>query len=198
VSLVACRACGTEWAATVRPCCPTCLLDRWLASPDLISDKHHPENASEVHPDYRSMVSDELVANLRAVLAEAAMHGTWYYNTEYEKYNHITHLPLQLKPGVGQSAGNARPDRFLEDLVVADADQDPHLFADGHERTRYKLAAGIYRPLPTCARARCDNLSPPRSRRCVVHVDPPLAVLPAVVGRSVRPGARRSANRRDG
>jgi hypothetical protein len=176
LSIVECRVCHGEWAATIRPCCPSCLLAAWLASPNLVTEKHHPDGASRIHEDYRSVVSEDLIANLRVVLADAVMSGTWYFNTEYEKFNHVTRMPLQRKPGSGLRAGQANPDRRLEDLVVADADQDPHVFADDSNETRRKIATGIYRPLEACSRAKCDNLSPPRQRYCAIHLDPPRAI----------------------
>jgi len=176
LSIVECRLCRVEWAATVRPCCPSCLVDTWLASPNLITDKHHPESTDQAHEDYRSVVSDELIANLRSILEDAVMSGTWYFNTEYEKFNHVTRLPLHQKPGSGLRPGNVHPDRRLDDLVIADADQDPHLFADDRNETRRKIATGIYRPLEPCSRAKCDNLSSPRQRHCAIHSSPPLAL----------------------
>jgi len=176
VSIVKCRTCETEWAATVRPYCPTCLLTAWLSSPNLITEKHDPQNTSHVRDEYRSVVSDEVIENLRAFLEDAVASGTWYYNTEYEKFNHVTRLPLQRKPGAGLSSGNRHPDRHLDDFVVADADQDPHLFADDKNETRRKITSGVYQPLETCSHARCDNLTQPRLRRCAIHTDPPLAI----------------------
>jgi len=167
-----------EWAANVRPCCPSCLVSAWLASPNLITEKHHPTKLEMVHGEYRSVLTQEVVENLRAVLEDAVDGGTWYFNTEYEKFNHVTRLPLQQKPGSGVGAGRSSPERRLEDLVVADADCDPHVFADDRAETRRKIAAGIYRPLEACRRADCDNLSRPRFRECAVHVDPPLAMRP--------------------
>lgn len=177
MSVAICRSCGTRWAATVAPCCPTCLLEAWLSSPNLISPKHHPEHQSLVHEEYRSVVSEDIVADIRAILEAAVSDGTWYYNTEYEKFNHVTRLPLQRKPGTGLSSGNMNPDRHLDDLVVADADQDPHVFADDRNETRRKISKGIYRPLEPCTRSKCDNLSPPRHRKCAIHTDPPLATM---------------------
>ena len=175
MSIVVCHTCSTEWAATARPWCPTCLLAKWTSSPNLITEKHAPENATAIREDYRSVVSEEVVNNLRAFLADAVASGTWYYNTEYQKYNHVTRLPLEQKPGAGVSSGNSQPDRHLDDFVVADADFDPHLFVDDRNETRRKLTTGIYRPLHACSRAKCDNLSQPRVRKCVLHADPPIA-----------------------
>jgi len=174
--VVVCRTCSTEWAATVRPWCPACLLAKWTTSPNLITHKHAPENASAVHDEYRSFVSEEVAQNLPAFLSDAVVSGTWYYHLEYEKYNHVTRLPLEQKPGAGVSSGNARPDRHLDDFVIADADFDPHVFVDDRRETRRKLTTGVYRPLETCSRAKCDNLSQPRARKCVLHAAPPLAM----------------------
>lgn len=177
MSIVRCRSCETLWAATVQPCCPACLLAGWLSSPNLITQKHRPESQSSVHDDYRSVVSEDIVKDIRSILEAAVSDGTWYYNTEYGKFNHVTRLPLERKPGTGLSAGNTNPDRHLDDLVVADADQDPHVFADDRNETRRKITTGIYRPLEPCSRSKCDNLSPPRQRKCALHTDPPLATL---------------------
>jgi hypothetical protein len=146
-----------------------------LASPNLITPKHDPQNTWQAHDEYRSVVTDDVIDDLRAVLEDAVASGTWYYNTEYEKFNHVTRLPLQQKPGSGFRSGNVHPDRRLDDLVVADADQDPHLFADDSNETRRKIERGIYQPLETCSRAKCDNLCRPRFRKCVIHAEPPLA-----------------------
>jgi hypothetical protein len=175
LSVVVCRTCSTEWAATVRPWCPNCLLEKWAASPNLITEKHAPETARETRDDYRSVVSKDVVRNLRAFLSDAVTSGTWYFHAEFEKYNHVTRLPRGQKPGSGVSSGNARPDRRLDDFVIADADFDPHIFVDDRDETRRKLTTGIYRPLESCSRAKCDNLSQPRVRKCVIHADPPLA-----------------------
>lgn len=175
MSLVTCRKCEMEWAASVRPCCPACLVSTWLASPNLITDKHHPVQLSLAHDEYRSVVTEDVVTNLRAFLEDAVARGTWYYNTEYEKFNHVTRLPLQQKPGSGVSAGKIHPDRRLDDLVIADADHDPHVFVDDRNETRRKIESGVYRPLETCSRAKCDNVTRPRFRECAIHVDPPLA-----------------------
>ena len=175
MSLVTCRKCETQWAASVRPCCPACLVSMWLASPNLITDKHHPVKLSAAQDEYRSVVTEDVVANLRAFLEDAVAMGTWYYNTEYQKFNHVTRLPLQKKPGSGVRAGKVQPDRLLDDLVIADADRDPHLFVDDRNETRRKIESGIYRPLETCSREKCDNVTRPGYRECAIHVDPPLA-----------------------
>jgi len=175
MAIVTCKTCEMDWAANARPCCPHCLLRAWLASPNLITDKHDPAKLDEVHHEYRSILTEEVAENLRAFLAEAVENGTWYYNTEYEKFNHVTRLPLQRKPGSGVSSGATQLHRRLEDLVVADADRDPHVFADDREETRRKISGGIYLPLDACARANCDNLSQPGFRECAIHSDPPRA-----------------------
>lgn len=173
--MLRCCVCDTHWAASVRPCCPTCLVAGWLASPNLLTGKHHPESLGEVHDQYRSIVTETVAENLREFLVAAVAEGTWYYNTEYEKFNHVTRLPLDHKPGSGVAAGKSQPERRLEDLVIADADRDPHIFANDREETRRRIAAGIYRRLVTCSRPDCDNLTPPRSRECALHSAPPLA-----------------------
>jgi hypothetical protein len=117
----------------------------------------------------------EVTENLRGFLDAAVADGTWYFNTEFEKYNHITRLPLDQKPGSGIDAGMVQPNRHLEDLVIADADSDPHLFADDREETRRKITTGIYVALEKCVESDCDNLGQPRSRSCATHMDPPLA-----------------------
>ena len=142
----------------------------------IITDKHHPVELSRAHDEYRSVVTEDVVENLRAFLEDAVVSGTWYYNTEYEKFNHVTRLPLQQKPGSGVSAGRVHPDRRLDDLVIADADQDPHVFVDDRNETRRKIESGVYRPLETCGRAKCDNVTQPRFRECAIHVNPPLAI----------------------
>jgi hypothetical protein len=169
MSIVCCPVCETRWAASIRPCCPTCLVARWLASPNLLADKHHPVSVGEVHDEYRSIVTETVAENLRDFLEAAVANGAWYYNTEYEKFNHVTWLPLDHKPGSGIRAGKRHPERRLEYFVIADADRDPHVFADDREEMRRKISTGIYRPLDSCSRPECDNLAPPRSRECELH-----------------------------
>lgn len=175
MSVLTCRTCETDWAASIRPCCPVCLVSSWLASPHLLTEKHHPDHAARPHDEYRSVVTVDVAENLRDFLHAAVVDGTWYFNTEFEKYNHITRLPLDQKPGAGIDAGMVQPNRHLEDLVIADADCDPHLFADDREETRRKIATGIYVHLEKCVEIDCDNLGQPRSRSCASHTDPPLA-----------------------
>jgi hypothetical protein len=176
MAIVTCTICEQDWAASAQPCCPRCLLTAWLASPTLITEKHDPAHLERVHHEYRSILTEEVAGNLGAFLADAVQNGTWYYNTEYERYNHVTRMPLQRKPGAGVGSGATRLQRRLEDLVVADADGAPHVFADDRNETRRKIARGIYLPLDACARANCDNVSQPGFRECAVHVDPPRAV----------------------
>jgi len=175
MSVVRCRRCDTHWSATVQPLCPVCLLESWLASPDLVTPKHHPEHRSAVHDDYRSILAPEVLDDLRATLAAAVVEGTWYYNTEYEKFNHVTRRPMDRKPGAGLHAGSTNPDRHLDDLVVADADRAPHVFADHRDETRRKITKGVYLPLETCSRSKCDNLRTPGEQKCAIHTSPPLA-----------------------
>jgi len=176
MAIVTCTACEKDWAASAQPCCPQCLLAAWLASPNLLTEKHDPARLGRVHHEYRSILTEEVVQNLDVFLADAVQNGTWYYNTEYEKFNHVTRLPLQQKPGAGVASGATQLQRRLEDLVVADADRDPHVFADDREETRRKIARGVYLPLGACSRANCDNLRHPGFRECAVHVDPPRAI----------------------
>jgi hypothetical protein len=175
MSLLTCVTCANDWAASIRPCCPSCLVSSWLSSPNLISEKHHPESLSRPLEQYRSVVTPEVATNLRTYLDAAVTSGTWYFNTEFEKFNHVTRLPLDQKPGSGVDAGKLQPNRRLEDLVIADADRDPHLFADDREETRRKITSGIYIHLEACARSGCDNLVQPRSRECAIHMDRPVA-----------------------
>jgi hypothetical protein len=175
VVAVTCNACSTEWAAAVRPCCPSCLVNGWLSRSDLVTGKHDPRNMGAVQGGYRSVLRDVVVRDLRGFLHAAVESGTWYYHTEHEAYNHVTHMPLDQKPGFAVGAGQDRTSRHLEDLVIADADRAPHVFADGRDATRRKLVTGVYRPLETCARRGCDNLAQPRGRTCAIHADPPLA-----------------------
>jgi len=176
VSVVRCRRCDTPWSATVQPLCPSCLLESWLACPNLVTSKHHPDSRVAAREDYRSVLAPEVLADLRTVLEAAAYEGTWYFNTAYEKFNHVTRRPLDRNPGAGLRAGNTNPDRQLEDLVVADADRDPHVFADDRAETRRQVTAGIYVPLETCSRSKCDNLRAPGEPKCALHTTPPLAI----------------------
>jgi len=176
VSIVACSSCATEWAASLRPCCPACMVSGWLRSPNLLAPKHDPRDLGSKHHEYRSILSVDVVDDLSRFLHAAAEEGTWYYHTEYEAFNHVTHMPLDQKPGSAVGAGRAQPSQRLEDMVVADADRDPHVFADSRDATRRKIAAGVYRQLVPCSRSDCDNVAQPRSRKCALHTTPPLAI----------------------
>lgn len=194
MAIVTCKVCEHDWAASAQPWCPRCLLATWLANPNLLTAKHDPGRLDRVHHEYRSVLTEEVARSLDVFLADAVQNGTWYFNTEYEKFNHVTRLPLQQKPGAGVRSGATGRERRLEDLVVADADRDPHVFADDRAETRRKIARGIYLPLDACSRAGCDNLRHPRFRECAVHVDPPRATpgFPACAGgdRREQDGAR--------
>ena len=175
MSIVTCRVCRRPWDGATAPRCPPCLAARWLAAPDLIFDKHDPDTPRFVSDHYRSLVTREFLENRRAYLEYAAAHGSWYYQTFYQTWSHYTPEPLGRSPGAGIPAGEAEPDHQLDALLVADALDDPHVFAVDPILFLERIDAGDFVPLKPCADPDCDNLRVPGHIRCAIHTRPRLA-----------------------
>jgi len=170
-------------------CCPGCLAARWLATPNLLRGKHDPRAAEEPHPDYRSIVTPRLIEELPAVLAFAATHGTWFYDTGYEMLVHLTPTPLGRAPGAGIPAGRREPEHALDSLFIAEADsaEEAHLFAADAERHRAQVKAGVFLPLGECEHPGCGNLAIPRHGVCIPHAEAAWARWPEVFPAGVEP-----------
>lgn len=166
-----CPTCDASFDGTRVVCCPACLAKRWLATPNLVREKHDPHVDVTAHAEYRSVVTPRLIADLAAVLGHAAAHGAWFFDTGYQMLVHLTSVPLGRAPGAGIPAGRREPEHALDCLFIAEADSadQAHVFAVDGERHRAQVQAGVFEPLGECAEAACDNLALPRLAVCMVH-----------------------------
>ena len=181
MSLANCRSCQTPWEASRVACCPRCMAERWLSTPDLIREKHDPRALGARQDRYRSVVTPRVVEDVRAVLEFAARTGSWFHDTDYGMLVHFTPLPLGRAPGVGIPAGRRDPEHALDCLLIAEADsqQTAHIFAVDRDRHEAQVRAGIFEPLGECNRADCENLALPVLSTCVEHARGALAGWPA-------------------
>lgn len=181
MSEVRCASCDESFEGSRVVCCPTCLAKRWLATPNLVREKHDPRHGGDPHPEYRSIVTARFVADLSRVLAVAAAEGTWFRDTGYGMLVHVTPLPLGRAPGVGIPAGRRSPEHALDCLFIAEADsaEQAHVFAVDGERHQSQVRAGVFEPLGGCGQQECRNLALPTHPTCLLHADEALLAWPA-------------------
>ncbi len=181
MSLARCRSCHTPWETSRVACCPRCLAERWLSTPDLIREKHDPRALRARQDRYRSVVTPRVVEDVRAVLEFAARTGSWFHDSDYGMLVHLTPLPLGRAPGVGIPAGRRDPEHALDCLFIAEADsqQNAHIFAVDGDRHEAQVRAGVFEPLGECDRGDCGNLALPVLSCCVDHASGALAGWPA-------------------
>jgi hypothetical protein len=175
-----CPTCLDEWDATRVVCCPSCLAKRWLATPNLIREKHDPGELGTRSTEYRSVVTSRLIDDLALVLIDAATNGAWFYDTHYRMLVHVTPTPLGRAPGAGIPAGQREPDHALDCLFIAEADsaEQSHVFAVDGARHQAQVRAGAFEPLGGCDASACVNLEIPLRSRCSAHLDPPVLRWP--------------------
>jgi hypothetical protein len=166
-----CKRCDTSWNAATTPCCPHCLVETWLATEHFIRPKHDPAELPSRSERYRSVLTQDFVAQRRSYLEHAATHGTWYYDTFYEMYVHFTPNPLGRAPGVGIPPGKTMPEHALDSLLIVEANSasEAHAFAVEAARHASQVRAGEFEALARCPAPDCGNLGVPGSSQCVNH-----------------------------
>lgn len=175
MSKTLCQSCGTSWDATRAPVCPHCLVEAWMATEHFIRPKHDPAELPGSSERYRSILTQDFVAERRVYLEHAASHGTWYYDTFYEMYVHFTPSPLGRSPGVGVPAGKPMPEHALDSLLIVEANSasEAHAFAVEAARHAAQVEAGEFEALGSCPAPGCDNLAVPGRAHCVNHETDP-------------------------
>ncbi len=171
MSEVGCDLCGGCFDAARLPVCPACLVGAWLSSEAFVRPKHDPRLLPLVWPGYRSVLSPNFVTTPHPHLEFAARSGTWYHDTYYEMFVHMTYEPLGLHPGSGIPEGKTEPEHSLDSLLIAEANSksEAHAFAVSRAQFEAQTRAGEFVPLAPCAFDACENLSVPDLPRCVLH-----------------------------
>ncbi len=171
MSRVGCNQCGEEFDAALTPVCPACLVTAWLASKAFVRPKHDPRLLPLAWESYRSVLSPNLVEDPRPHLEFAARAGSWYRDTYYEMFVHVTHEPLGLSPGAGIPEGRTTAEHSLDSLLIAEANSksEAHAFAVSRDQFEAQIRAAEFVPLTACSLKRCDNLSAPGETRCTSH-----------------------------
>jgi hypothetical protein len=171
MSEITCETCRTAFEGARLAWCPKCLAARWLATPELVREKHDPSAATTQLSTYRSLITPRLKTELGAVLEAAARNGRWYWDRDYEMWVHVSERPLGRAPGVGIPAGREQPEHALDCLFIAEADsaETAHVFAADGERHQAQVRAGVFEPLGLCAAQSCENLRNPNGTRCAAH-----------------------------
>ena len=173
MSEITCSACGGSFEGSRLAWCPTCLAARWLATPELVREKHDPAAVTNRLETYRSVITPRLKAELGDVLAHAAASGRWFWDRDYGMWVHVSERPLGRAPGVGIRPGRGEADHALDCLFVAEADsaEQAHVFAADGKRHQAQVRAGVFEPLGACTSAGCDNLRAPGQAHCAGHDD---------------------------
>jgi hypothetical protein len=171
MSSAICKECGGGWEASLQPGCPGCLAEKWLTTENFIRPKHDPAELPGRSERYRSVLTHDFIARRRSYLEHAAAHGTWYYDTFYEIYVHLTPSPLGRSPGVGIPAGSTMPDHALDSLLIVEANsaREAHAFAVDGARHAAQVKAGEFEELGVCPFPTCENLPVPGRSHCVNH-----------------------------
>jgi len=172
MSEIDCVRCAGRFDVGRHPVCPACLVDAWLATEGFVREKHDPRRLPMAWQGYRSVLNPNLVAAPRPHLEYAAANGTWYRDTFYEMFVHITHEPLGLHPGSGIPEGETQPDHGLDSLLVAEANSttEAHAFAVAREQFEAQIQAGEFVPLSACVQSGCTYPGVPGLDHCALHV----------------------------
>lgn len=180
MSLVRCRTCERRFEGSRLACCPGCLAARWLATPNLVREKHDPRVRADRQQQYRSLVTPRVLDDLRAVLEFAAEAGSWFHDRDYGMWIHLTPRPLGRAPGVGVPAGSHDAEHALDCLFIAEADspENAHIFAVDGSRHDAQVRAGVFEPLARCDHGHCENLALPVLPSCAEHAEGELARWP--------------------
>jgi hypothetical protein len=151
--------------------CPTCLATAWLESEAFVRPKHDPRLLPLAWEGYRSVLSPNLVRDARPHLEFAARTGSWYRDTHYEMFVHMTHEPMGLAPGSGIPDGKTAPEHSLDSLLIAEADskREAHAFAVSRDQFEAQVRAAEFVPLGRCPVNDCDNLIAPGGAQCLQH-----------------------------
>ena len=171
MSEIRCTRCGKGFDGRSVACCPACLAQRWLETPNLVRPKHDPSAATSRLDTYRSLVTPRLKTDLREVLQDAAARGRWFRDMDYGMWVHVTVRPLGRAPGVGVLAGRTEPDHALDCLFIAEADSavEAHVFAADGARHEAQVRAGVFEPLGGCDTPGCENFRAPGHPDCDAH-----------------------------
>jgi hypothetical protein len=189
MSLVRCRTCDRRFEGSRLACCPGCLAARWLATPNLVREKHDPRVRAERQQQYRSLVTPRVLDDLRAVLEFAAEAGSWFHDRDYGMWIHLTPRPLGRAPGVGVPAGSHDAEHALDCLFIAEADspENAHIFAVDSSRHDAQVRAGVFEPLAGCDHGHCENLALPVLPSCAEHAEGELARWPGLLPSTADP-----------
>jgi hypothetical protein len=174
MGILECSECRASFDAARTPTCPRCLAEHWLACETLVRPKHDPRQLPLRWESYRSVLSPSLVADPRPHLEDAALRGSWFFDTHYEMIVHFTHEPLGRSPGSGIPEGQSMPAHALDSLLIAEADSmlEAHAFATSKKQFDAQILAGEFVPLPECGEPGCLHICRPGSNRCIVHSSP--------------------------
>jgi hypothetical protein len=142
-----------------------------MATEHFIRPKHDPAELPGRSDRYRSVLTQDFITQRRSYLEHAAAHGTWYYDTFYEMYVHLTPSPLGRAPGVGIPPGKPMPEHALDALLIVEANSasEAHAFAVDSARHAAQVTAGEFEELGSCPVPGCDNLAVPGATHCVNH-----------------------------
>ncbi|MFT5441206.1 MAG: hypothetical protein ACI8W3_000246 [Myxococcota bacterium] len=172
MSDVQCNQCNDVFDGKALPACPACLAAAWLATENFVRPKHDPRLLPLAWEGYRSVLNPALVNTPREHLAYAAQHGTWFRDTYYDMFVHMTFEPLGRAPGSGIPEGKVSPEHSLDALLIVEANSavEAHGFAVARTQFDAQIKAGEFEPLTPCRQPACDNIASPGHPTCGTHL----------------------------
>lgn len=170
--LIRCSTCTAEFDPARHSTCPTCLARHWSSAPGLTRPKHDPSFLPSGCPSFRSVLTQEFVADKTTFLHGAAMSGEFLFSNRHKKWCHFTDGPLYLMPGSGVPKNAPMPTHSLDSLLIADATGDAHAFAVDCASFKTEISAGDYVRLTTCRSTGCSNPCAPGDSLCATHRAP--------------------------
>lgn len=175
MTILTCNKCGNVWDGYKNPLCPKCLAAEWAAKPDFVRAKHDPSMLPSGSPEYRSVLTEDVIVRKSEFLEYAAASGDWFFSKPHNKFCHFTPDPLGVIPGSGLKPGAPWPDHALDGLLIADANRNSHAYAADQVAFRAGVRTGRLQPLGRCGALGCQNLAVPGESRCTLHRPNPLS-----------------------
>lgn len=127
--------------------CRDCIKTKWQYSKDFIRPKHDPTYLPWSLPRFRSVVTMDFITNAHLFIQTIVDDGSFYYDSYHNNYCCV------LNSALGNVSGSAIPPNYsmptypLDSIIVADAIDNPHVFAVDFSTINAEIIAGILIPI---------------------------------------------------
>ena len=119
----------------------------WENSTGFIKPKHNPYYLPWPLPKFRSVVTEDFITDKSLFIQTIAEEGVYYLNNEHNN------ICCVLNQALGNVSGSAIPAYYpmptypLNSLFVADAINNPHVFAYDYSNILVKINNGVLIPV---------------------------------------------------